>query len=70
LVHGLSLDRGSYRRSQEQTPGFHGNSQPGIDHGASLKVFFQTSHRNMPNLIITPAQADDLVNYILSLKRD
>ena len=36
----------------------------------SLKVFFQTSHRNMPNLIIAPAQADDLVNYILSLKRD
>jgi hypothetical protein len=24
----------------------------------------------MPNLIITPAQADDLTNYILSLKRD
>lgn len=36
----------------------------------SLKVFFQTSHRNMPNLIITPEQADDLVNYILSLKRN
>ena len=36
----------------------------------SLKVFFQTSHRNMPNLIIAPAQADDLVNFILSLKRD
>jgi mono/diheme cytochrome c family protein len=36
----------------------------------SLKVFFQTSHRNMPNLIIAPSQADDLVSYILSLKRD
>lgn len=36
----------------------------------SLKVFLQTSHRNMPNLIIAPAQADDLVNYILSLKHD
>ena len=36
----------------------------------SLKVFFQTSHRNMPNLIIAPDQADDLVSYILSLKRD
>jgi len=33
-------------------------------------VFFQTSHRSMPNLIIAPDQADDLVNYILSLKRD
>ena len=36
----------------------------------SLKVFLQTSHRNMPNLVIAPDQADDLVNYILSLKRN
>src|SRR5260370_36858953 len=36
----------------------------------SLKVFLQTSHRNMPNLIIAPNEAVDLVNYILSLKRD
>ena len=32
----------------------------------SLKVFLQTSHRSMPNLVIAPDQADDLVNYILS----
>ena len=36
----------------------------------SLKVFFKTSHHRMPNLVIAPAQADDLTNYILSLKRD
>jgi len=36
----------------------------------SLKVFMKTSHHRMPNLIITPSQADDLTNYILSLKRD
>ena len=36
----------------------------------SLKVFMKTSHHRMPNLIITPDQADDLTNYILSLKRD
>ena len=36
----------------------------------SLKVFLQTSHRSMPNLVMTPGQADDLVNYILSLKRN
>ena len=38
--------------------------------GLSLKVFMKTSHHRMPNLIITPSQADDLINYILSLKRD
>ena len=36
----------------------------------SLKVFLKTSHHRMPNLIIAPDQADDLANYILSLKRD
>ena len=36
----------------------------------SLKVFLQTSHRSMPNLVITSDQADDLVSYILSLKRN
>ena len=36
----------------------------------SLKVFFRTNHRSMPNLIIAPDQADDLAQFILSLKRD
>jgi cytochrome c len=36
----------------------------------SLKVFMKTSHHRMPNLIISPDQADDLTNYILSLKRN
>lgn len=36
----------------------------------SLKVFLRSSHREMPNLIIAPDQADDLVQFILSLRRD
>lgn len=36
----------------------------------SLKVFLRSNHRNMPNLIIAPSQADDLAQFILSLKRD
>src|SRR5471030_1224753 len=36
----------------------------------SLKVFLKTSHRSMPNLVIAPEQADNLVDYILSLKRN
>ena len=35
----------------------------------SLKVFFRTSHENMPNIVIAPDQADDLARYILSLRR-
>lgn len=34
----------------------------------SLKVFLKTSHHNMPNLVISPEQADALADYILSLK--
>ena len=36
----------------------------------SLKVFMKTSHHRMPNIIIGPEQADDLANYILSLRRN
>ena len=35
----------------------------------SLKVFLQTSHRDMPNFILQPDEANDIVAYILSLKR-
>ena len=36
----------------------------------SLKVFWRTSHHDMPNLVIAPDQADALSEYILSLRRD
>ena len=36
----------------------------------SLKVFFRSNHRSMPNLIIAPDQADDLAAFILHLKRE
>lgn len=36
----------------------------------SLKVFLRSNHRNMPNLIIAPDQADDLAQFILSLRRN
>ena len=35
----------------------------------SLKVFLQTSHRSMPNFILQPEEANDIVAYILSLRR-
>ena len=35
----------------------------------SIRAFLQTSHQKMPNLVITPDETDDLINYILSLKR-
>jgi mono/diheme cytochrome c family protein len=35
----------------------------------SLKVFLRTSHKTMPNFILKPEEADDIVAYILSLRR-
>jgi mono/diheme cytochrome c family protein len=35
----------------------------------SLGVFLKTSHGNMPNLILTNSERDDVIAYILSLRR-
>ncbi len=34
----------------------------------SLRVFFQTPHNRMPNLILTETETDDVIAYILSLR--
>jgi mono/diheme cytochrome c family protein len=35
----------------------------------ALNVFLNTSHRTMPNIIVTPDQTKEIVAYILSLKK-
>jgi len=35
----------------------------------TLRVFLKTPHSTMPNLIIKPDEMDDIVSYIVSLKR-
>jgi hypothetical protein len=42
-------------------------NQPGMT-PLALKVFLRTSHKEMPNIVISPDQAEALANYILSLK--
>jgi len=34
----------------------------------SLRVFLQTPHADMPDLILTPKETDDIIAYILTLK--
>ena len=34
----------------------------------SLRVFLRTPHRNMPNLVLTESETDNVIAYILSLK--
>ena len=41
------------------------------DHTAmSLRVFFVTPHLTMPNLILEESQKDDLIAWILSMRKD
>ena len=35
----------------------------------SLGAFLRSTHTNMPNLILSQSETDDLVSYILSLRR-
>jgi mono/diheme cytochrome c family protein len=41
---------------------------PGMT-GAALNAFLHTSHRAMPNLILTADQTNGIIAYILSLKK-
>lgn len=41
---------------------------PGMT-AVALNVFLQTSHRSMPNLILSSDQKNNVIAYILSLKR-
>jgi mono/diheme cytochrome c family protein len=41
---------------------------PGMT-AAALNVFLHTSHRSMPNLLLTEDQASGVIAYILSLKK-
>jgi mono/diheme cytochrome c family protein len=34
----------------------------------SLRVFLRTSHQDMPNLMLSEAETDDIIAFILSLK--
>jgi hypothetical protein len=36
--------------------------------GLALAVFLRTPHRNMPNLIISDRDRDNVIAYILSLR--
>jgi mono/diheme cytochrome c family protein len=36
----------------------------------SLRVFLRTPHANMPDLMLTPDETDDIISYILTLRGD
>ncbi|WP_298243882.1 cytochrome c [uncultured Bradyrhizobium sp.] len=52
----------------DEAPSFQAIADRSGTTALSLKVFWRTSHRNMPNLVIPQEQADVLSAYILSLR--
>ena len=54
----------------DRAPSFQAIADRNGTTALSLKVFWRTSHQTMPNLVISPEQADALSSYILSLKAD
>jgi hypothetical protein len=47
---------------------FQGHRQYARNDGAGIGVFLRTPHRNMPNLVISDSDRDNVIAYILSLR--
>jgi mono/diheme cytochrome c family protein len=58
------------RRAGRTAPDFVAIANLPSTTALALNVFLRSSHRTMPNFIIAPDDADRIVGYILSLKRD
>ncbi|HLH96392.1 MAG TPA: cytochrome c [Xanthobacteraceae bacterium] len=57
------------RSPNTQSPTFAAiAATPGMT-ATALNVFLHTSHRNMPNIILSADQTSDIAAYILSLKK-
>jgi len=62
VVSGEKLDR------PQSPPSFLDIAKMPSTTALSLKVFLRSSHAEMPNLIISNSDTDDVIAYILSLK--
>jgi mono/diheme cytochrome c family protein len=54
--------------TREKGPSFASIAKMPSTTELSIKVFLQSSHRNMPNLILSPDEIDALTAYIVGLK--
>jgi mono/diheme cytochrome c family protein len=64
-----AVRRGDARSPNSNSPSFAAiASTPGMT-ATALNVFLHTSHRSMPNLILTADQTNGIIAYIISLKK-
>ena len=64
--HGVRPLGGSARRDRD----FEAIARMPSTTELSLRVFLRTSHTSMPNIVLKPRDLDDIVTFILSLKRE
>jgi mono/diheme cytochrome c family protein len=50
-------------------PNFEDIANQSVTAAILLKAFLRSNHRNMPNFILSRTETDDVIAYILSLKR-
>ncbi len=63
-------DRGdSPAADKDGPPSFQSIADLPSTTGLSLNVFLHSNHRNMPNLVLSHADSDDVIAFILSLKK-
>jgi mono/diheme cytochrome c family protein len=63
------VDAGPSPRPSAPGPAFRDIANtPGMT-AIALHAFLTTSHRKMPNLILTPVEMNDVIAYILSLRQ-
>jgi hypothetical protein len=55
--------------SKADPPSFQSIADLPSTTGIALNVFLHSNHRNMPDFIISSAESNDLIAYILSLKK-
>ena len=64
-----AVEKRNVRSPNPEAPSFTTvASTPGMT-AMALNVFFQTPHRAMPNLIIKTDQKNDIIAYMMSLKK-
>ena len=61
--------QGEGRNATDAVPSFIGVAQMPSTTATSLRVFLQSPHLRMPNFALTAEQTDDVIAYILSLRR-
>ncbi len=64
------IDGNSVQTGRNNAPSFRAIANLPSTTALSLKVFLRSSHPSMPNFIIESSDTDEIVQYILGLKRN